>query len=65
LQDKFVFNLTLGDNSVLPFDMECIVNLKELLEKLADLSLNGESYEICLYALKLQTALSKQSLTSE
>jgi len=50
---------------VLPFDMECIVNLKELLEKLADLSVNGESYEICLYALKLQTALSKQSLTSE
>jgi hypothetical protein len=31
--------------------------LSEFLDKLADLSLEGETFEICLYALKLQTAL--------
>jgi len=33
------------------------MKLDELLKILADLSVNGESYEICLYALKLQVAL--------
>lgn len=33
------------------------VKLNEFLEKLADLSLNGENFEIALAALKLQTAL--------
>jgi hypothetical protein len=31
--------------------------LVEFLDFLADLSLNGETFEICLYALKLQTSL--------
>jgi hypothetical protein len=37
----------------------------ELMKVLADLSIDGESFEICLLALKLQVALSKYSLTSE
>lgn len=32
-------------------------DLAEFLDFLADLSLNGETFEICLSALKLQTAL--------
>jgi hypothetical protein len=31
--------------------------LAEFLEKLGDLSVEGETFEICLSALKLQTAL--------
>lgn len=31
--------------------------LAELLDTLADLSLNGYNFEVCLAALKLQTAL--------
>ena len=31
--------------------------LKSLLETLADLSLDGETFEICLAALRLQTEL--------
>ena len=31
--------------------------LAEFLDFLADLSLNGETFEVCLSALKLQTAL--------
>ena len=31
--------------------------LAEFLDKLAELSLEGETFEICLSALKLQTAL--------
>lgn len=41
------------------------MKIDELLKVLADLSVDGETYEICLYALKLQTELSKQLLTSE
>lgn len=33
------------------------LELSEFLDFLADLSVNGESFEICLYALKLQTVL--------
>ncbi len=33
------------------------VKLRELLEILADLSLNGETFEIALAALRLQTEL--------
>jgi hypothetical protein len=39
------------------------VKLAEILEVLAELSVNGETYEECLYALKLQTELSKRLLT--
>jgi len=37
--------------------LENDVALSEFLDLLADLSLNGESFEICLAALKLQSAL--------
>jgi len=33
------------------------VEFSEFLDFLADLSVNGETFEICLSALKLQTAL--------
>lgn len=36
--------------------------LDEILKVLADLSVNGESSEICLYALKLQVALAKYEI---
>jgi len=35
------------------------VKLKELLEILADLSLEGETFGICLAALRLQTELTQ------
>lgn len=36
--------------------------LDEILKVLADLSVNGESNKICLYALKLQVALAKYEI---
>lgn len=39
------------------FENDLIYN--EFLEFLADLSLNGETFEICLAALKLQTYLTE------
>lgn len=37
--------------------LENDVVLSEFLDLLADLSVNGETFEICLAALKLQSAL--------
>lgn len=35
------------------------IDLSELLEFLADLSVEGETFEICLSALQLQTRIQK------
>jgi len=48
-----VYNLFLDGENMFKDD----VALSEFLDLLGDLSLNGENFEICLAALKLQSAL--------
>ena len=60
LQKRLDFYLTLGHNNGVMDDKGCAmdyIELSELLEYLADLTLDAPSFEIAVGALKLRTAL--------